>query len=1523
MADQPASDSTRSIFRTPGTHDRDATVFSAYAAAVRAAPDAVAVVSDAGEMTHAQVRDAALAAAARLRAVGVRPGDRVAFLCERHPLVPAAMLGVMAAGAVFVPVETDAPAERQARVMARAACRAVITNLPVARRPDQAIDLAGLCAPGPLATPTPLGPDDPASVMFTSGSTGEPKGVVIPHRAIVRLAGAGILPAGPGHRFLQASSLAFDASTLEIWAPLLNGGATVVVPGTLNLAVLAETLRRHRVTTAWMTAALFHLCVDTQPDLFGTLRHVITGGDVVSPAHAARLLARHPHLVLINGYGPTENTTFTTCHHAAKPDPARPLPIGRPIAGTGVIIADEDLRPVPVGETGELLATGDGLALGYLDDDRLTAERFPVLPDGTRAYRTGDLARARPDGEIEFLGRADRQVKIRGFRVEPAEVETVLRHCPGVLDAAVVTVRTGDSASLHAFVTTDRPETWPDHRAAIAERLAETLPDYLVPASLARLDRIPLNASGKADRTQLETLIVRGEPVPTAAAPTPADLAAIAAIAGLLWHPWAPGEAAEVPDPAHAEPLPRPDPGQTFEEVVRAAEARTDRAETIIIKDPEGEPAAFLLDGGLRLRLHPGASETLRRWRREQVRRIAEAVLERRRTPIGETELMGDDERDAVAGRWAEHAADLGEPASIPELLARVAGEHPDHAAIISESGTLTFRTLLRRLNAVAAQLRGHGVKPGDRVAVVDRRSTESVVAALGVLHAGAVCVPLNPDAPGSRAEQALRIAGPVLTLDPAAATPGAHAPTQAESDDPPPSGPAPGDDAYVLFTSGSTGEPKAVALRHESIVNTMRWHGLTVPLGPDDRVAQRSSLAWDCSILECLWPMFNARPCVVVACAGVAELKRDVDRFSISITHLVPSLLARFGGLLEDSPSPSLRAVICVGEKLHPRTARAFRRAHAADLYNFYGPTETAVVTTWWKAPPAFDEVPIGRPGANCRVTITDPAGRPCPAGVAGEVRIAGVQVSRRYLNASPADEERFVTPPDARGTEYRTGDLARWREDGAILFDGRADHQLKIMGFRVEAGEIEAAILGEGGAREAAVCVTGDDQWRELVAVCAPAPDDATLHADRLSTRLRERLEPHAVPTRFVWADALPRLPSGKVDRSAVARLAERAADGPGVGAGMAAVVEVWRRVLGRPPASPTTSFIQAGGNSLALLRLYLLLETELGARLRVFPSTRDPTPADVLAAFERNGSADHDPAPGQEVRANRAGHLIRLADGREPLVALPHLAGTIGFLAPLPDALQGRYALHAVTPAGLMAGETPLDSVDAMVRGYADLIRAQGWPRVHLLGFSSGATLTLELAGRLSSQGVTVGRVFLIDGLPCHRPPPPERWMNLYRKVHWRIPARFVPFWAPGTHRYTPELYEGEQRDVATATLRALFRHTPVRYAGPATLIVSDRSPRMARLPSWRRMLTGPVDEVLVPGAGHKTFWQPPYFDRIAEAILAYAEEHAGPDDADPPAPSRPKPAARRRAACEPRPHDAERPVRAQWSAGDSNP
>ncbi|MEN5144491.1 amino acid adenylation domain-containing protein, partial [Pseudomonas juntendi] len=473
-------------------------------------PAAIAVVHGQRQWTYQQLEQHANRLAHHLLSLGVTPGDRVALSLPRSFELLAAQLAVSKCAAVFVPLDSNAPAERQAFMIDDSQARVLLTRASEVQA-GQAIrveldhcELAGY----PTHTPgLAVSAESAAYIMYTSGSTGTPKGVQVPHRAIVRLViNNGFAQFTREDRVAFASNPAFDASTLEVWAPLLNGASVVVIDQqqVLSREALRDVLLDQGVSVLWLTAGLFHQFAEALLPAFARLRYLMVGGDVLDPAVIARVLREGAPQHLLNGYGPTEATTFSTTHAITTVDKGG-IPIGKPIGNGRCYVLDARRQPLPVGAVGELYIGGDGVALGYLGQPALTADRFladPFSPQpGARMYRSGDLASWQADGSLRYLGRADQQVKLRGFRIEPGEIEACLGQCVGVRDSAVVLRE--DSPGEKRLVAYFTAHSAAPALAELHAQLQGRLPDYMLPAAYVCLAELPLTANGKLDRRAL------------------------------------------------------------------------------------------------------------------------------------------------------------------------------------------------------------------------------------------------------------------------------------------------------------------------------------------------------------------------------------------------------------------------------------------------------------------------------------------------------------------------------------------------------------------------------------------------------------------------------------------------------------------------------------------------------------------------------------------------------------------------------------------------------------------------------------------------------------------------------------------------------------------------------------------------------------------------------------------------------------------------------------------------------------
>lgn len=498
----------------PASPQSDTTIAERFQLQVGLAPEAVAVVDGGEAWSYQRLNRHANRVAATLIESGIGPEDVVGITTRRSGTTVAGLLGILKAGAAYLPLDPSLPEERLLLTVADCPVVAVLHStdelaslgggVRLIQIPDCPDDPEWDANPGLAAAPESL-----AYVMPTSGSTGTPKGVAVTHRGVARLVvEPNYARLGPGETILWFAPLAFDASTFEIWGALLNGGRLAVHPDRpTSLEELGRAILESGATTLWLTSSLFRQMVDSQLHSLRGLRQLLAGGDRLPPLQAGLAARGLPGCRIVNGYGPTENTTFTcTCEVSADEGFAGGVPIGRPVSGTQAWVLDRAGRLSPVGVPGELWIGGAGLARGYHGSFGLTADRFIPSPfsPGERLYRSGDLARWLGDGRLEFLGRLDDQVKIRGFRIEPGEIEVALRACPEVADCVVAARAESDGDKrLVAYVVGRGPLASRELIARLRERLGRKLPDYMIPSSFVMLEEIPLNPSGKVNRSAL------------------------------------------------------------------------------------------------------------------------------------------------------------------------------------------------------------------------------------------------------------------------------------------------------------------------------------------------------------------------------------------------------------------------------------------------------------------------------------------------------------------------------------------------------------------------------------------------------------------------------------------------------------------------------------------------------------------------------------------------------------------------------------------------------------------------------------------------------------------------------------------------------------------------------------------------------------------------------------------------------------------------------------------------------------
>jgi amino acid adenylation domain-containing protein len=504
---------------TASDFPRDNCVHQLFEQQAARTPGATALLFENQQLSYRELNQRADQLAHHLQSLGVGTETLVGICVERSPEMVIGLLGILKAGGAYVPLDPQYPQERLSFMLADSGVKVLLTQESLVELlPGPEAEVVRLDADWPLISKqsaanvsSQVMAENLAYLIYTSGSTGVPKGVAVTHRGIIRLVcNTNYASFSSDEVFLQLAPASFDASTFEIWGALLNGARLAIMPdGQASLAEIGEALRRYQVTTLWLTAGLFHLMVDEQLEALLGLRQLLAGGDVLGVLQVHKFLAAAGgHTRLVNGYGPTENTTFTCCHvMAGEQERWASIPIGKPVSNTQLYVLDEEMQMVALGASGELYVGGDGLARGYWQRPEQTAERFVPHPfsteGGTCLYRTGDVVRYLGDGNLEFIGRADEQVKIRGFRIELGEIESVLSAHQSVREVIVIAREdTPGDKRLVAYLVSDEAQEALDD-GVLRAYLKERLPDYMIPSAYVFLDALPLTPNGKVDRKAL------------------------------------------------------------------------------------------------------------------------------------------------------------------------------------------------------------------------------------------------------------------------------------------------------------------------------------------------------------------------------------------------------------------------------------------------------------------------------------------------------------------------------------------------------------------------------------------------------------------------------------------------------------------------------------------------------------------------------------------------------------------------------------------------------------------------------------------------------------------------------------------------------------------------------------------------------------------------------------------------------------------------------------------------------------
>lgn len=690
---------------------------------------------------------------------------------------------------------------------------------------------------------------------------------------------------------------------------------------------------------------------------------------------------------------------------------------------------------------------------------------------------------------------------------------------------------------------------------------------------------------------------------------------------------------------------------------------------------------------------------------------------------------------------------------TLVDLFEKTMREHPYAVAVSFDGETLTYAELDRRSLALASQLVERGAGPEKIVAVALPRSLELIVALFAILRAGAAYLPLDLNHPKDRIARILTSAQPVAVLAEENASDifGADLlpPSRWGRDATQPKWqPAALHNlAYVIYTSGSTGDPKGVMIEHRAIVNRLEWMRQHYHFGPQDRILQKTPATFDVSVWEFFLPALCGATLVVAPPdahrdpLAIANIIRDEK---ITTLHFVPSMLSAF--LAEPSAEGlQIDRVFCSGEELTAEQRDRFHRLIKGELHNLYGPTEAAVDVSYWEASKTdtSSPLPIGWPVWNTRLYVLDDHLQPLPPEVPGHLYLGGVQLARGYLGRDDLTADRFLPDPfDAGQRIYKTGDLARLRSDGAVVYLGRSDHQVKIRGLRIELGEIEAAIMASGFVREAVVIAREDRPGdKRIVAYVVATP---SLSIEALRDAIAARVPDYMLPAAFVRVDALPVTSNGKLDRRALPAPVIDIAAGRRISSQSEQLLaSLYKEILelsGEPTAD--SDFFSLGGDSLSAVQLCLRIRTETGNDPGLGAIFEHPSIVDLAKVLDR---ADSDEG---------LGPIIRLARGNPKLapVFLIHPAGGIAWgYRHLAKQLGGHPVYGIQSPTLSLAAPAP-DNLESLAETYADLIRRHHAGPYHLAGWSVGGILAQAVAVQLQRQGLPVGLVALLDSYPC---------------------------------------------------------------------------------------------------------------------------------------------------------------------------
>jgi len=845
----------------------------------------------------------------------------------------------------------------------------------------------------------------------------------------------------------------------------------------------------------------------------------------------------------------------------------------------------------------------------------------------------------------------------------------------------------------------------------------------------------------------------------------------------------------------------------------------------------------------------------------DQFRRLLEAVAAEPGRRVRDLPLLSSEERHQLLREWNDVGKIEQEPLCLHELFERQAALTPGRTALVCGTERTTYRELNDRADQLAARLRALGIGPERLVAVRMERTPEMAAALLGILKAGGAYVPLDPDYPQERQDYILEdsnasvlLTGEELIL--------LEERSPAQEDESSFSAVTPAHRAYVIYTSGSTGRPKGVEIEHRSAFVMVEWARRIFEEEELQGVLASTSLCFDLSVFELFVPLASGG--TVILAPNALHLPDLPAAGEVTLLNTVPSAVKE---LLRQNALPrSVRVVNLAGEPLPYELVRQLYALGVEKVYNLYGPSEDTTYSTFaLMERDARPPVPIGRPIAGTQAYVLDKDGCPLPAGVPGELHLAGDGLARGYLNRPELTAERFVPNPFAEEPDarmYRTGDLVRYREDGTLDYLGRLDHQVKIRGFRIELGEIENALLGHPLVREAIVMARPDGAGEQQLAAYVATDAEEGSVVPALRSHLQERVPEYMIPSAFLTFTAFPLTPNGKIDRQALLEIQPQLRRTGGYVAPRTRaeweMVRIWEDVLGVGPISVEDAFFLIGGESLRAVRVMSLIRQAFGVQLPLAALFRTPTVAGLCRQLD---------APAAD-----AGCLIPIQQGDGtswPLFLVHPAMGGVLCYAPLASALGRSETIYGLQAVGFDGEAAPLASVEEMAERYLEeMRRAVPHGPYRLAGWSFGGLVAFEIARRLEAAGEQVAFLGLIDtpfrGAAGEDGGEREKEFDLLRVEY----APYLPEAAP----------EEELRRLIGLLLaheRAERRYVPAEpVTADLTLFHAAAASALGSFPpvtaeEWQGCTRGRLRAVPVPG-DHYTLIRPPHVQTVGERM-----------------------------------------------------